>query len=79
MVENIRSIHNQFDFRQRHSKIQRTHRIAWRINEALENRQYCSAAFLDIKLSPKYAYWTSVQAKMIAPSQSFPYTKILLA
>jgi hypothetical protein len=28
MVENIRSIHNQFDFRQRHSKIQRTHRIA---------------------------------------------------
>jgi hypothetical protein len=49
MVENNRLIPNrQFDFRQRYSKIEQTHRIVQRINEALENKQYCSAAFLDI-------------------------------
>jgi hypothetical protein len=49
MVENNRLIPNhQFGFRQRHSIIEQTHRIVQRINEALENKQYCSAAFLDI-------------------------------
>jgi hypothetical protein len=32
-------------FRQRHSTIEKTHWITQRINEALENKQYCSAAF----------------------------------
>jgi hypothetical protein len=41
-------ITNQCGFRQRHSTIEQTHRIVQRINEALENKQYCSAAFLDI-------------------------------
>jgi hypothetical protein len=49
MVENNRLISNhQFGFRQRHSTIEQTHRIVRKINEALENNQYCSAAFLDI-------------------------------
>jgi hypothetical protein len=49
MVENNRLIPNhQFGFRQRHSTIEQTHRILRRINEALENKQYCSAVFLDI-------------------------------
>jgi hypothetical protein len=39
---------HQFDSRQRYSTIEQTHRILQRINEALENKQYCSAAFLDI-------------------------------
>jgi hypothetical protein len=39
---------HQFDFRQSHSKIEQTHWILLRIKEALENKQYCSAAFLDI-------------------------------
>jgi hypothetical protein len=39
---------HQFGVRQRHSTIEQTHRIVRRINEALENKQYCSAAFLDI-------------------------------
>jgi hypothetical protein len=49
MVENNRLIPNhQFGFRLRHSKIEQTHRIIQRINKALENKQYSSAAFLDI-------------------------------
>jgi hypothetical protein len=49
MVENNRLIHNhQFGFRLRHSTIEQTQRIIQRINEALENKQYCFAAFLDI-------------------------------
>jgi hypothetical protein len=38
---------HQFSFRQRNSTTEQTHRIA-QINEALENKQYCSAAYLDI-------------------------------
>jgi hypothetical protein len=49
VVENNRLIPNhQFGFRQRHSTIEQTHRIVQRIKEALENKQYCSAAFLYI-------------------------------
>jgi hypothetical protein len=49
MVENNRLIPNhQLGFRQRHSTTEQTHRIVQRINEALENKQYCSAAFLDV-------------------------------
>jgi hypothetical protein len=48
MVENNRLVpNNQFSFRQMHSIIQQTRRIVRKINEALENKQYCSA-FLDI-------------------------------
>jgi hypothetical protein len=51
MVENNGLIPNhQFSFRQRHSTIEKTHQIV-RINEALGNKQYCSAAFLDISLA----------------------------
>jgi hypothetical protein len=47
IVEINRLITNhQFGFRQRHPTIQQTHRR--KINAALENEQYCSAAFLDI-------------------------------
>jgi hypothetical protein len=31
-----------------YSTIEQTHRIVQRINEALERKEYCSAAFLDI-------------------------------
>jgi hypothetical protein len=49
VVENNRLIPNhQFGFRQRHPTIEQMHGIVQRINEALENKQYSSAAFLDI-------------------------------
>jgi hypothetical protein len=34
-------------FRQMHSTIEQTHLVVRKVNEALENKQYCSAAFLD--------------------------------
>jgi hypothetical protein len=39
---------HQFGFRRCHSTIQQTHRLIHKINDALEAKQYCSAAFLDI-------------------------------
>jgi predicted S18 family serine protease len=49
VVESNRLIPNhQFGSRQRHSTIEQAHQIIQRINEALENKQYYSAAFLDI-------------------------------
>jgi hypothetical protein len=48
-VENNRLIPNhRFGFGHRHPTTEQTHRIVRWINEALENKQYCSAAFLDI-------------------------------
>jgi hypothetical protein len=49
IVENHRLLQDhQLCFRQRHSTIHQTHHIVHKINEALETKQYCSAAFLDI-------------------------------
>jgi hypothetical protein len=75
IVEINRLIPNhQFGFRQSHSTIQQTHQVARKTNEALENKQYCSAAFLDISsIQQSMAYWTSVQVKTVSPSELFPY------
>jgi hypothetical protein len=49
VVENTSLIPNhQFGFRQRHSTIEQTYQIIQEINEALENKQCCSTAFLNI-------------------------------
>jgi hypothetical protein len=40
--------YHQFGSKQRHYTIELTYQIVHRINEALENKQYCCAAFLDI-------------------------------
>jgi hypothetical protein len=59
VVENNRLMPNhQFSFRQRHSTTEQTHPIV-RINEALENKQYCSAAFLDISQAFNKVWHTS--------------------
>jgi hypothetical protein len=39
---------HQFGFRQAHSTVQQCHRIANIISQAMENKQYCTAAFLDV-------------------------------
>jgi hypothetical protein len=74
-VENNRLIPNfQFSFRQRHSTIEQTHRMVQRINEALENKKYCSAAFLDISQAFDKLWHTgpSVQVKTVSPSELVP-------
>lgn len=39
---------HQFGFRYHHSTIHQTHRLVNKIHDAIESKQYCSAAFLDI-------------------------------
>jgi hypothetical protein len=39
---------HQFGFRPKNSTIEQTHRLIRGINNAIDNSQYCSAAFLDI-------------------------------
>jgi hypothetical protein len=49
LVEHANLIpNNQFGFRPKHSTIEQTHRFIRVLNDALDNSQYCSAAFLDI-------------------------------
>lgn len=38
----------QFGFREEHGTVEQVHRIVCEIKQALDNRNYCSAAFLDI-------------------------------
>lgn len=39
---------HQFGFRQKHSTIEQVHRIVKKINNEMEAKKYCSAAFIDI-------------------------------
>ncbi|KAG7296733.1 hypothetical protein JYU34_020641 [Plutella xylostella] len=40
---------HQFGFRQRHSTVEQVHRVCDKIRKSLEQREYCSSAFLDIQ------------------------------
>jgi hypothetical protein len=76
VVANNRLIPNHpFGFRQRHSTIKQTHRIVQRISEALENKQYCSAAFLDISQAFDKVWHTGLLYKL---GQSLPLNYFLI-
>jgi retron-type reverse transcriptase len=63
--ENNRLIPNlQFGFRRGHSTIEQTHRIVQRINEAHENKQYCSVALLDISQAFDKVWHTGLLYKL---------------
>jgi hypothetical protein len=65
IVEINRLIPNhQFSFRQRHSTIEQTHRVIRKINEALENKQFCSAALLDISQAFDKVWHTGLLYKL---------------
>jgi hypothetical protein len=66
---------HQFGFRQRHSTIQQTHRVVRKINEALENKQCCSAAFLDISQAFNKVWHTGLLYKL---RQSLPLNYFLI-
>jgi hypothetical protein len=55
---------HQFGFRQRHSTIHQTHRTVHKINEALETKQYYSAAFLDISQAFDRVWHTGLLHKL---------------
>lgn len=39
---------HQFGFRQKHSTTEQVHRVVETVRQTIENKQYCSAAFLDV-------------------------------
>jgi hypothetical protein len=55
---------HQFGFRRRHSTIHQTHRIVHKINEARNNKHYCSAAFLDISQAFDKVWHTGLLYKL---------------
>jgi hypothetical protein len=55
---------HQFCFRHRHSTIQQTLRLANKINEAIETKQICSAAFLDISQAFDKVWHTGLLYKL---------------
>jgi hypothetical protein len=40
---------HQFGFREQHLTVQQTHRVVYTMNQALENKEYCTSVFLDVK------------------------------
>jgi hypothetical protein len=40
---------HQFRFRKEHRTIEHAHRLVYKINDDLERKRYCSAAFIDIR------------------------------
>jgi hypothetical protein len=76
IIENRRVLpDHHFDFRQQHSIIHQTHRIVHKINEALETKQYCSAAFLDIPPAFDRVWQTGLLHKL---RQFFPLNYYLI-
>jgi hypothetical protein len=81
IVENNRLIPNhQFSFRKRHSTIEQTHRIVLRINEALKNKQYCSATFSDISQASDKVWHTGLlyELRRVLPLNYFIILKSYL-
>jgi hypothetical protein len=42
---------HQFGFRENHFTVQQIHRITHKIHQALENKEYCTSVFLDVRLA----------------------------
>jgi hypothetical protein len=81
MVEKNGFIPNhQFGFKERHSTTEQTHRIVQKINEALDNKQYCSAAFLDISQAFHKLWHTALlyKLRLFLPSNYFILLKSYL-
>jgi hypothetical protein len=71
---------HQFGFRRAHSIIQQSHRIANFITHALNNKQYCTAAFLDIAQAFDKVWHTGLlyKIKRIFPSKYYNLLKSYL-
>jgi hypothetical protein len=72
--------HHQLGFRERLTIIEQIYRIVQRINGAPENKQYYSAAFLDIlqAFDTCMAHRTPVQFKTVLPLNNFILVKSYL-
>ncbi|PNF15234.1 hypothetical protein B7P43_G13441 [Cryptotermes secundus] len=69
---------HQFGFRRAHSTIQQSHRIANTITNALNDKQYCTVAFLDIAQAfDSLASWLTLQNKKNLPNKSLQPTQVI--
>jgi hypothetical protein len=71
---------HQFGFRQAHSTLQQCHRITDIINKAMENQQYCTAAFVDVSQAFDKAWHPGIlfKIKRIFPSHRLNLLKSYL-
>ena len=71
---------HQPGFRQAHSTVQQCHRITGIINKAIENQQYCTAAFLDVSQAFDKVWHQGllIKIKRILPSSYFNPLKLYL-
>jgi hypothetical protein len=71
---------HQFGFRQAHSRVKQCHRITDINNKAMENQQYCTAAFLDVSQAfDKVCHkWLLFKIERILPSSYFNLPKSYL-
>jgi hypothetical protein len=72
---------HQFEFRRAHSTIQQSHRIANTVSKALNNKQYCTAAFLDIAQAFDKVWHPGLlyKIKKLLPSNYFPLLRSYLS
>jgi hypothetical protein len=73
-VNNVIPSH-QFAFRPKHGTIQQVHRIIHRINNDLENKRYCTAAFIDISQALDKVWHTVLLFKL---KQALPHPECTL-
>lgn len=55
---------HQFGFRQQHGTIEQVHRVVQKINQTLQTKRYCSAAFLDISQAFDKVWHTGLLFKL---------------
>ena len=69
---------HQIGFRQAQSTVQQCHRIKNIINKVLENQQYCTAAFLDVRQAfDKMAPTATIQNQNISTLKLFHPAEIV--
>lgn len=73
--------YHQFGFRQKHSTIEQIHRIVDVIRQDLENKRYCSAAFLDVTQAFDKVWHTGLlyKIKKYLPHSCFKILKSYLS
>lgn len=72
---------HQFGFRQKHGTVEQVHRVVHTIRQCLENKQFCSAAFLDVSQAFDKVWHTGLlfKIKKFLPHSVFPILKSYLS
>jgi hypothetical protein len=63
---------HQFGFRPQHGTIEQAHRIVHKVNDDLDNKRFCTAAFIDITQAFDKVWHTGLLYKL---KQALPRTR----